>query len=91
MLDDVTGKSFLGTHYDLSSEHALLSSLPVVDTAPPGLVAGMMISQCVARIALGDFAFVRDFERSRFVLGAEKFDKVLAALPLFERRAKPVR
>ncbi len=86
MIEDVlrVGEAFLNDYYNFSSEDALLRSLPVVTTATPGSSTLMMISQCIGRIAIGDYEFVRNFDRSKFIVHAEKFDKVIAALPSFE-------
>jgi hypothetical protein len=86
------GSAVLYKYYDFASEEALLRSLPVLPampmekpSVPPSWSEKMMIEQCIGHIAVGDFDFVRTFDRARFSIHTDKFDKVVASLPLFDR------
>lgn len=89
LLSDILhrGSQMFEKYYDLSSEPAFLSNLPLLPGLPPAFATMMMIEQCIGHIAIGDFDFVRRFDRRRFKAKVELFDKLVESIPVLSGAA----
>ncbi|EUC19942.1 UNVERIFIED_ORG: hypothetical protein BDU10_8371 [Burkholderia sp. CF145] len=87
---------FIGSHYDLSSEQALLNALPPKYTTRhekspyDQLESQKGIEYCIVRVLLGDFEFPLQYQsdgfKTIFPKRTDELETVIAALPRLKER-----